>query len=204
MGSQSLIAESEVNNVYRVPSVPSLYLSSVINKTIKTSASKQLYSISQISTLAFENSQQVNIKSTDMARQRRGPESEKQYEANISSPDLPPSYEDTIKTGQAGGFVDPNVKTIVRVVQVQMPERDHDEDQQQAQHDGLEPQPGPLLHHALALLLSPLLCGQPTEREAQVSTLQDRPRQIPGYLLKRNLLCRISLLFNLEVSTLHV
>merc|ERR1712062_295277 len=98
----------------------SLYLSSVINKTIKTSASKQLYSISDISTLAFENSQQVNIKSTDMARQRPG--SEKQYEANISSPDLPPSYEDTIKTGQPGGFVDPNVKTIVRVVQVQMPE----------------------------------------------------------------------------------
>merc|ERR1711953_641579 len=53
MGSQSLVAESEVNNVYRVPSVlvPSLYLSSVINKTIKTSASKQLYSISDISTL---------------------------------------------------------------------------------------------------------------------------------------------------------
>jgi len=60
-----------------------------------------------------------------MARQRRRPESEKQYEANISSPDLPPSYEDTIKHGQAGGFVDPHavagghpVNTVVRVVQV--------------------------------------------------------------------------------------
>ena len=42
---------------------------------------------------------------------------------------------------------------------------DHHEDLQQAQHDGLESQPDPLLHHALALLLSPLLCGQSTERQ---------------------------------------
>merc|ERR1711913_198859 len=43
---------------------------------------------------------------------------------------------------------------------------DHHEDLQQAQHDGLESQPDPLLHHALALLLSPLLCGQSSERQA--------------------------------------
>jgi len=61
-----------------------------------------------------------------MARQRRERGSEKQNEANIPSPDLPPSYEDTIKSGQAGGFVDPNttgglpVKTIVQVVQVRI------------------------------------------------------------------------------------
>jgi len=72
---------------------------------------------------AFENSQQVNIK-TEMARQRRERGSDKKNEANISSPDLPPSYEDTIKNGAAGGFVDPTttgglpVKTIVQVVQV--------------------------------------------------------------------------------------
>ena len=58
-----------------------------------------------------------------MARQRRQRESDKKNEANISSPDLPPSYEDTIKNGPAGGFVDPTtgglpVKTIVQVVQV--------------------------------------------------------------------------------------
>ena len=37
--------------------------------------------------------------------------------------DLPPSYEDTLKTG-GGGFVEPGVpvKTIVQVVQVPMPE----------------------------------------------------------------------------------
>jgi len=40
-GPQFLVAESGVHNVYRVPSVlvPSDHLSSVINKTIKTSAS---------------------------------------------------------------------------------------------------------------------------------------------------------------------
>jgi len=58
-----------------------------------------------------------------MARQRRQGGSDKKIEANISSPDLPPSYEDTIKNGPAGGFVDPTtgghpVKTIVQVVQV--------------------------------------------------------------------------------------
>ena len=58
-----------------------------------------------------------------MARQRRERESDKTQEANISRQDLPPSYEDTIKNGQAGGFVDPTtgglpVKTIVKVIQV--------------------------------------------------------------------------------------
>ena len=58
-----------------------------------------------------------------MARQRRERESDKTQEANISRQDLPPSYEDTIKNGQAGGFVDPTtgglpVKTIVQVIQV--------------------------------------------------------------------------------------
>jgi len=58
-----------------------------------------------------------------MSRQRRtqqnGDHSHKQE--NFSS-DLPPSYEDTVKTGHAGGFVEPGVKTIVQVVQVPMPE----------------------------------------------------------------------------------
>merc|ERR1711877_62551 len=69
----------------------------------------------------------VNI-NTDMARQRRERGSEKKGEADVSSPDLPPSYEDTIKNGNAGGFVDPTtaggipVKTIVQIVQVPMPE----------------------------------------------------------------------------------
>ena len=59
-----------------------------------------------------------------MARQRRERGSEKKSEADVSSPDLPPSYEDTIKNGNAGGFVDPTtaggipVKTIVQIVQV--------------------------------------------------------------------------------------
>merc|ERR1711994_32890 len=60
---------------------------------------------------------------------------------------------------------------------------DHHQHQQQAQHDGLEPQPRPLLHHALALLLPPLLRGQSAEREAQVSTLQGHAGQIPWLLL---------------------
>ena len=47
----------------------------------------------------------------------------------------------------------------------ELSDRDHHEDLQQAQHDGLESQLDPLLHHALALLLSPLLCGQSTERQ---------------------------------------
>jgi len=65
----------------------------------------------------------VNI-NTDMARQRRERGSEKKSEADVPSPDLPPSYEDTIKNGNAGGFVDPTttggipVKTIVQIVQV--------------------------------------------------------------------------------------
>jgi len=59
-----------------------------------------------------------------MARQRRERGSEKKSEADVPSPDLPPSYEDTIKNGNAGGFVDPTtaggipVKTIVQIVQV--------------------------------------------------------------------------------------
>jgi len=59
-----------------------------------------------------------------MARQRSQRGGDKKTEANISSPDLPPSYEDTVKNGPVGGFVDPTttgglpVKTIVQVVQV--------------------------------------------------------------------------------------
>ena len=48
---------------------------------------------------------------------------EKHQAESIPSPDQPPSYEDTMKTGSAGGaggFVDPGlpVKTIVQVIQV--------------------------------------------------------------------------------------
>jgi len=61
-------------------------------------------------------------------RQRRQQTSQdeggKHQAENIPSPDQPPSYEDTMKTGAAGGFVDPGlpVKTIIQVVQVPMPE----------------------------------------------------------------------------------
>merc|ERR1712183_523726 len=51
----------------------------------------------------------------------------------------------------------------------QLPDGHHHQDQHQAQHDGLEPQSHPLLHHAVALLLCPLLCGQSPERQAQMS-----------------------------------
>merc|ERR1712038_55199 len=116
---------SEVNNIPRVPSVlvASHHLISVINKTIKTSASSCI--LSQYS-LAFENK---TVNTSDMARQRKERGSDQKNEENVSSPDLPPSYEETIKNGQAGGFIDPTatagglpVKTIVQVVQVQMPE----------------------------------------------------------------------------------
>ena len=66
-----------------------------------------------------------------MARQRRERGGDKKNEGNIPSPDLPPSYEDTIKNGPAGGFVDPTttgelpVKTIVQVVQVRNKFIDH-------------------------------------------------------------------------------
>ena len=60
-------------------------------------------------------------------RKRQGQGSQdgdKRQPETIPSPEQPPSYEDTMKTGAAGGFIDPgagaghHVKTIVQVVQV--------------------------------------------------------------------------------------
>merc|ERR1712203_150906 len=118
MGFSARSQSSEDNNIYSPVSVSVGGTSSVINKTIKSAAVYLIYS---------GHLKTVNI-NTDMARQRRERGSQKQNEANIPSPrpDLPPSYEDTIKNGQAGGFVVPTttgglpVKTIVQVVQVPM------------------------------------------------------------------------------------
>merc|ERR1712038_875799 len=95
-------------------------ISSVINKTIKTS---ETAAVSHLLS-AFENSQHQH-KYGETERERG---SEKKSEPDVPSPDLPPSYEDTIKNGNAGGFVDPTtaggnpVKTIVQIVRVPMPE----------------------------------------------------------------------------------
>ena len=62
-------------------------------------------------------------------RKRQGQGSqdgEKRKPETTPSPEQPPSYEDTMKAGAAGGFIDPGagagqpvpVKTIVQVVQV--------------------------------------------------------------------------------------
>jgi len=101
-----------------------------------------------------------------MARQRKSAEM-----------DQPPSYEETVNS-KGGVFTEGGGGAMVQTVVPQLPAGGDHAHQQQPRPHGLDPLRRPLPHRTLALLLRPLLRGQPPEGQTLLPQLQCRRRKV--------------------------